>query len=85
MQQAYFSNIRNQIIPLLKKSMREIRIAMAWFTSSELFDTLLECCQKGIKIDLILLNDANNFMYYAPDFNEFIKAGGILRQYSVKK
>ena len=79
MQQAYFCDIRNQIIPLLKNAMREIRIAMAWFTSSEIFDTMLECCQKGIKIDLILLNDANNFMNYAPDFNEFIKAGGILR------
>ena len=79
MQHAYFCDIRNQIIPLLKNAKHEIRIAMAWFTSTELFDTLLECCQKGIKIELILLNDANNFMNYAPDFNDFIKAGGTLR------
>ena len=79
MEQAYFINIRSKIIPILNEAKKEILIAMAWFTSNELFLSLLESLTRGVKVELILLDNATNFMYYAPDFNEFINAGGILR------
>ena len=79
MEQAYFINIRSKIIPILNEAKKEILIAMAWFTSNELFLSLLESLTRGVKVELVLLDNATNFMYYAPDFNEFINAGGILR------
>ena len=79
MDKAYFTNIRSQIICLLEKAKEEVDIAMAWFTSSELFDSILSCIKRGVKVRLVLLDDAINFMEYAPDFNEFIYAGGELK------
>lgn len=79
MEQAYFSQIRSKIIPYLNQAKEEVVIAMAWFTSAELFDALLSCLERRVKVELILLDNAINYMYYAPDFNLFIKAGGHLR------
>ncbi len=79
MDKAYFSDIRSQILSLLEKANKEVNIAMAWFTSSELFDSLLSCIERGVKVQLALLDNPINFMEYAPDFNEFIHAGGILK------
>ena len=79
MEKAFFTNIRSQIIPLLDKAEKDILIAMAWFTSGELFQALLNCINRGVHVELVLLDNATNFMYYAPDFNKLIEAGGILR------
>ena len=68
MDKAYFTDIRNQIICLLEKAKEEVDIAMAWFT-----------IMRGVKVRLVLLDDAINFMEYAPDFSEFIDAGGELK------
>lgn len=78
MQEAYFDNIRSTIIPLLEQSTKEVSIAMAWFTSAELFSELIKCLKRGVKVGLVLLDSPINFMEYAPDFNEFIKTGGRL-------
>lgn len=79
MQTVFFSGIRNQIISHLDNAANQVQVAMAWFTSSELFDTLLQCLKRNVSVELILLDNAINFMDYAPDFNQFIKAGGKLR------
>lgn len=79
MQEAFFSNIRSQILPLLADARESVSVAMAWFTSAELFDSLLGCARRGVRVDLILLDDAINFMSYAPDFNRLIESGGKLR------
>lgn len=79
MEQAFFSGIRSKIIPYLDNATNSIRVAMAWFTSSELFNTLLRCLNRNVDVELILLDNAINYMDYAPDFNIFIKAGGKLR------
>lgn len=78
MQEAYFKKIRSQIIPLLRKASKEVAIAMAWFTSTELFLELIKCLKRGVKVKLVLLDNPINFMEYAPDFNELIKTGGRL-------
>lgn len=79
MQNAYFDNIRSKIVPLLQSAKKEIKIAMAWFTSAELFAEILSCLDRKVKVDLVLLDNPINFMYYAPDFNEYIESGGKLR------
>lgn len=79
MQTAHFKNIRKEIIQLLANANSEVLIAMAWFTSQELFDTLIGCRKRGVKVELVLLDNAINWMYYAPDFNQLIEAGGIIR------
>lgn len=72
MQEAYFDNIRSRIIPLLRNAYKEVIIAMAWFTSQELFSELIECLKRGVRVELILLDSPINFMEYAPDFNELV-------------
>lgn len=79
MEKAYFSGIRNRIIPCLDNATNKIQVAMAWFTSNELFEALINALNRDIDVELILLDNAINYMYYAPDFNEFINAGGKLR------
>lgn len=79
MEKAYFSGIRNRIIPCLDNATQKIQVAMAWFTSNELFEALINALNRDVDVELILLDNAINYMYYAPDFNEFINAGGKLR------
>ncbi len=79
MEQACFSGIRNKIISLLNEATSKVEVAMAWFTSSELFNALLRSLNRKVDVELIILDDAINYMYYAPDFNQFIEAGGKLR------
>lgn len=79
MEQAFFSQIRSKIIPYLDQAKEEVVIAMAWFTSAELFNALISCLKRNVKVELVLLDNAINYMYYAPDFNELINAGGVLR------
>ena len=79
MEKAYFKNIRSEIIPLLNQAKDEVVIAMAWFTSNELFQALLDCRSRDVKVEVVILDNATNFMYYAPDFNILIEKGGILK------
>ena len=48
MEQAYFSEIRNKIIPFLNEATDKIQVAMAWFTSSELFGALLNALNRNV-------------------------------------
>lgn len=79
MEQAYFSCIRSKIIPYIDHATNKIQVAMAWFTSCELFKALLDALSRKVSVELILLDNAINYMSYAPDFNDFINAGGKLR------
>jgi len=78
MEKAYFNNIRSEIIPLLNGAKSNINIAMAWFTNHDLFESIINALGRGVDVRLVLLDNANNWMPYAPDFNDFIEAGGEL-------
>jgi hypothetical protein len=78
MQKALFNNIRKELLSQLRTAKHCVSIAMAWFTSDELHQALIDCCKRGLRVELILLDDAINWMPYAPDFNDLIKAGGIM-------
>lgn len=79
MERAFFKEIRSKIISQLEDAKKEVIVAMAWFTSGELFEALLNCRKRKVSVKLVLLDNATNFMPYAPDFNELISAGGIVR------
>ena len=76
MQKALFDSIALSIMELIDKANTSIKIAMAWFTNDELFTALLNARNRGISVDLILLDDAINWLPYAPEFNKLIEAGG---------
>ncbi|MEI6697352.1 MAG: phospholipase D-like domain-containing protein [Bacteroidota bacterium] len=58
--QAYFENIRSQIIRELENSKNSIIIAVAWFTDAELFNTLYLKAKQGVTVELIIMNDEIN-------------------------
>lgn len=76
MQIAYFNDIRSQIKSCLESAKEEVVIAMAWFTNGELFESLINCLKRNVRVELILLDDPINWNPYAPDFNNFIACGG---------
>ena len=58
--QAYFENIQTHIKKELESSINSIKIAVAWFTDSELFNLLCLKAREGISIELLLMNDDIN-------------------------
>lgn len=72
---SYFTNIRSEILLQLHKAKREVLIAMAWFTNKELFEACLDCLKRGVKVELILLDDLINHCDFGVNFNQFIELG----------
>lgn len=58
--QAYFENIRPEIAKNLENAQESIFLAVAWFTDNRLLEILEQKAQKGLKIELILLEDEIN-------------------------
>ena len=73
---AFFSNIRSELLSLLDKAETEVLIAMAWFTNQELLDAVIRCLRRGVKVKLILLDDIINHCDFGVDFNKFIREEG---------
>jgi hypothetical protein len=76
MVEAVFNNIRSKILKELDNAKSSISIAMYWFTNEELFNKLMNCLLKGVKIDLIIHNDYINNRSSGLNFRSFIKSGG---------
>lgn len=74
--QAFFNNIRSEILSLLSSAENEILIAMAWFTNTELLNALIQCLRRGVRVKLILLDDVINHCDFGADFNQFISEEG---------
>jgi hypothetical protein len=58
--QAYFDDIQLHILHELNKAERTIHIAVAWFTDLEIFDLLCQKAQIGVRVELLIVNDAIN-------------------------
>lgn len=58
--QAYFDNIQEHILAELNSAQISVIIAVAWFTDEKLFETLCDLADKGIKIELLMINDKIN-------------------------
>lgn len=76
MNQAFFKNIRSEILNMLGKAEKDVLIAMAWFTSRELLDAIIKCQKRGISVKVILLDDIINHCDFGADFNLFIAEQG---------
>lgn len=74
--EAFFTDIRFEILSLIESACDEILIAMAWFTNRQLFDSLITCLRRGVKVKLVLLDDIINHCDFGVDFNPFIRDSG---------
>lgn len=76
MEAALFTGIKDFIIEKLNEASSSIRVAMAWFTNDDLYQVLLQLLDKGIKVELIIIDDHINRNEFGLDFNIFISKGG---------
>lgn len=60
MVEVHFDNIQLNIIGYLQRATSTIRIAVSWFTDFEIYDILVNLARKGIRIEIILLDDKIN-------------------------
>jgi hypothetical protein len=74
--QAYFDNIKNEIIKELNEAGSSIKVAVAWLTDGAIFTTLCKRAGEGIQVELILLNDSINKEMVSFDHSELEKKGG---------
>lgn len=73
-----FENIADFIQRRLEEAIEDIKIAVAWFTNEELFNSLLAALNRGVTVSIVILDDAINRNELALDFSKFIEAGGRL-------
>jgi len=76
--EAYFKLIRSELLKNLKESNLRIRVAMAWFTNLELFQELINCLDRGVVVELLIINDFINNGDWGLNFQEFIDRKGKL-------
>lgn len=78
MLEVVFNNIADTIQKHLLNASKDIKIAVAWFTNEELFNSLLTVLNRGVPVSIVILDDAINRNELALDFSQFIQAGGKL-------
>ncbi len=54
----FFQKLEINIFPFLNNATDKIQVAMAWFTSSELFGALLDALNRNVDVELVLLDNA---------------------------
>jgi len=58
--QAYFDDIQLHILHELSKATSSIHIAVAWFTDPDIFEHLCRKAGSGVRVELLIANDAIN-------------------------
>lgn len=79
MEKAFFKGIQKEIISELEEAQSIIQVAVAWFTSPELFEVICEKLKAQIKVEIIIIDDYINNGDYRLNFQHFIELGGKLR------
>lgn len=74
---AYFENIQTHLIDELASAQDEITIAVPWFTDRQLFDTICRQSRKGVRVQLLLMQDEINRSGRIP-FQQLEASGGQL-------
>jgi hypothetical protein len=72
----YFNNIQEKISNEIVIATSNIKVAVCWFTSKELFDLLCNKLEDGTSVELIVLNDSINNRPDGLHFQKFIDLGG---------
>ncbi|TDN96309.1 phospholipase D-like domain-containing protein [Sunxiuqinia elliptica] len=70
---ATFENIRKKLSSEISDSKELIQIAVAWFTSQDLLGQLIEKCEQGCKVEVIISDHVENNRLL---FDKLIKSGG---------
>ncbi len=79
--EAYFNNIREEILKELDLAKETIYVAVAWFTEPHLFNKLLEKQKDGVKVSLVITNDEINHQS-SIDYTKLKSLGGYFLFYS---
>lgn len=72
---AHFQNLPDLICRYLAETTREAQIAVCWFSHKGIFETLLNCARRGVRITLVLEYDTQNIRQGGLDFAALIQAG----------
>jgi phosphatidylserine/phosphatidylglycerophosphate/cardiolipin synthase-like enzyme len=56
----HFENIASEIIKELSNATTEIKVALAWFTDSEIIKILEQKVEGGVSVELILAQNEHN-------------------------
>lgn len=72
---AHFQNLPDLICRHLAEATREAQIAVCWFSHKGIFDTLLDCVRRGVRVTLALEYDTQNIRQGGLDFAALIQAG----------
>lgn len=78
MTSTYFQNLPGTLCIHLAEAVKNIRIAVCWFSHKDIFDTLLSRLRAGVRVELLLEYDTQNIRDDGLDFQRFIRAGGHL-------
>jgi hypothetical protein len=73
MTSATFFNIRQQITKEIQSAKRTIQVAVAWFTSQELLDSLCLSLENGCNVELLISDHPENARL---SFKRFARLGG---------
>jgi hypothetical protein len=73
---SFFHNIRQEIRQRLDAATQNIDVAMAWLTNADLWQSLCNAQRRGVKVRLIVAQDATN-ENCGIDYQELQKIGGI--------
>lgn len=79
MTQSYFENIENEISAMISTAERYIFVAVAWFTNARLFEGLINACQRGVEVKILILDDLLNRNEFALDFGLLVNNGAEIR------
>lgn len=72
-------DFKKSLLKKIAEARKEVRIAVAWFTDPELLDLLTQKAQTGVKVEVVISNDARNFSEsYSLDFSTLQNSGGRL-------
>jgi len=82
--QAYFEDIQFHIIREIRRATTSIHIAIAWFTDPEIFVELCEKARKGVRVELIVFDDAINRKCGLP-YDRLNELGGVFIMVGDKK
>lgn len=74
--ECHFEGIESVIIEKLLAAKSSVKVAMAYFTNERLFKTLCDLSAGGIRIELIIQNDNNNYLSKRIDLYNLLRNSG---------
>lgn len=77
--QAFFSQIRTELMTYIENSSSDICLAVAWFTHRDLFQAILNALDRNVKVSIILIDDIINRGPNGLEFSTFLTKGGQIR------